>query len=225
MSKRSIYTKEQKYEILKEIELGNMPIENTCRKFNIHPETYRKWKFLYDNYGLEALEESKTWKRYSKELKEMAVLEYLNEQDSQINICRKYAISSDSVLRQWIKRYNSHKGLNTTQSRRDAVMTKGRNTDLKERIEIVEYCIAQNRDYHATSEIYAVSYQQVYQWVKKYEQLGKDGLVDRRGKTKLEFTQEDKEKIEIRKLIKDNERLRMENDFLKKLQEIGRRGY
>lgn len=89
---------------------------------------------------------------------------------------------------------------------------------------IVKYCINEDKDHHKTSDIYKVPYQQVYQWVRKYEESGESGLVDRRGKTKLELNKEDKEKIEISKLKKDNERLKMENDFLKKLQEIERRG-
>lgn len=225
MSKRSKYTKEQKYAILKEIELGQMSIEDYCKKFNISDKTYSNWRFLYETYGIESLEESKTWRRYSKQLKEKAVLEYLNGEDSQLNICRKYGISSDSVLRKWIKRYNSHKELNTTKGKVDAVMTKGRKTILEEKIEIAKYCINQNENYQETSETYEVSYQQVYQWVRKFEELGEDGLIDRRGKAKLELSLEDKEKIELRKLKNENERLRMENDFLKKLQELERRGY
>ncbi|RCW50878.1 helix-turn-helix domain-containing protein [Paenibacillus prosopidis] len=45
-------------------------------------------------------------------------------------------------------------------------MTKGRSTDWKERIDIVLYCLSQNRNYQATSEKYQVSYQQVYQWLR-----------------------------------------------------------
>ena len=225
MSKRSIYRKEEKYEILREIELRNMPIEAICNKFNISDTTYRTWRFLYDQYGLEALEESKTCKKYSSELKERAVLEYLEGKDTQVNICRKYRISSHSVLAKWIKIYNSHKGLNTTKDKEDAIMTKGRKTTLKERIEIAKYCIEHNKNYQESSEIYEVSYQQVYQWVRKFEELGEDGLIDRRGKAKVGLSLEDKEKIELRKLKKENERLRMENDFLKKLQELERRGY
>ncbi|MBU3098986.1 MULTISPECIES: helix-turn-helix domain-containing protein [Clostridium] len=46
-------------------------------------------------------------------------------------------------------------------------MTNRRGTSLKERIEIVYYCIAQNNDYKQTADVYNVSYEQVYQWVKK----------------------------------------------------------
>src|SRR5699024_2113527 len=155
-------------------------------------------------YGIESLEESKTWRRYSKELKEKAVLEYLNGEDSLVNICRKYAISSHSTLQRWIKRYNSHNELNTTKSRCDTVMAKGRKTSLEERIESAKYCINQNKNYQDTSKVYKVSYQQVYQWVRKFEELGEDGLIDRRGQPKLELSLEDKEKLEMRKLKKEN---------------------
>ena len=225
MSKRSRYTKEEKYEILKEIELRNMSIGDTCKKFNITYATYENWKFLYERYGVSSLEESKISNKYTEELKKMAVLESLSGEDSQVNICRKYQISSHSVLRRWIKRYNSHNELNTTEGKDDAVMTKGRKTDLKERIEIAKYCIKQDKDYQFTIKKYNISYGQVYQWVKKYEEFGDNGLVDRRGKEKLKVSQEDKIEIDMRKLKKDNERLKMENDFLKKLQELERRGY
>src|SRR5699024_2698021 len=115
--------------------------------------------------------------------------------------------------------------LNTTKSRCDTVMAKGRKTSLEERIEIAKYCINQNKNYQDTSKVYKVSYQQVYQWVRKFEELGEDGLIDRRGQAKLELSLEDKEKLEMRKLKKENERLRMENDFLKKLQELERGEY
>lgn len=123
MSQRSRYTKEEKYEILKEIELGNMNIEAVCEKFNISYSNYENWRYLYYNYGINSLEESRTWNKYFKELKELAVLEYLKGEDSKINICRKYKISSHSVLSRWIKRYNSHKKFKTTGGRKDDFMT------------------------------------------------------------------------------------------------------
>ncbi|TYP48715.1 helix-turn-helix domain-containing protein, partial [Thermosediminibacter litoriperuensis] len=48
-------------------------------------------------------------------------------------------------------------------------MTKGRNTTLEERIEIVKYCLEHNRNYIETAEKYQVSYQQVRSWVIKYD--------------------------------------------------------
>ncbi|HHX61975.1 MAG TPA: hypothetical protein GX707_14900 [Epulopiscium sp.] len=60
---------------------------------------------------------------------------------------------------------------------------------------------------------------------QKYEELGEDGLVDGRGKKKLELSQEDNIKTEMKELKKDTERLKIENDFLKKLQELERGGF
>lgn len=72
---------------------------------------------------------------------------------------------------------------------------------------------------------YEVSYQQVYQWVKKYEEMGESGLLDWRGHTKPveELTAEDELRLKIQRMERENERLRAENLFLKKLEEIERR--
>ena len=70
-----------------------------------------------------------------------------------------------------------------------------------------------------------MSYEQLYQWVRKYEGDGWDALSDRRGRGKSveELTLEEKMKLEMRRIEKENERLRAENAFLKKLEEIERR--
>jgi transposase len=62
-------------------------------------------------------------------------------------------------------------------------------------------------------------------WVKKFEAAGEEGLRDRRGRTKeeLELTVEEKLQLEIKRIERENERLRAENLFLKKLEEIERR--
>lgn len=103
-------------------------------------------------------------------------------------------------------------------------MTKGISTSWREKIEIVLYCIAHNKDYQNAAEVYNVSYQQIYQWVKKYELGGEETLKDRRGrkKTEEELTPEDRINLEMKKLKAENERLRAENAFLKKLEELER---
>lgn len=60
---------------------------------------------------------------------------------------------------------------------------------------------------------------------KKFEQSGELGLQDRRGLTKLEeeLSTEDKFRLELQRMERENERLRAENLFLKKLEEIERR--
>lgn len=61
--------------------------------------------------------------------------------------------------------------------------------------------------------------------MKKFEKFGELGLQDRCGCTKLEeeLSTEDKLRLEIQRMERENERLRAENLFLKKLEEIERR--
>jgi transposase len=63
-------------------------------------------------------------------------------------------------------------------------MAKGRKTTWNERIQIVLDCLGNGKDYKKTAETYEVSYQLVYQWVKKYENGGEEALKDKRVRKK-----------------------------------------
>ncbi|MED1796983.1 helix-turn-helix domain-containing protein, partial [Brevibacillus nitrificans] len=65
----------------------------------------------------------------------------------------------------------------------------------------------------------------VYQWVNKFEDGGQDALKDGRGrkKTPEELTEADQQKLKMKKMEYEIERLRAENAFLKKLEELERR--
>lgn len=145
MSNKNNYTAELKYHIVMEYIRGYVSVTDLCKAYEIAVSTFHDWKRRYEKYGLQGLEESKTFKEYSKELKESAVLDYLSGDYSLANVADKYELSGKTVLRNWIKRYNSHKELNTTGAKGDEVMTKRKNTSLKERIEIVKYCIQENK--------------------------------------------------------------------------------
>lgn len=60
-------------------------------------------------------------------------------------------------------------------------MTKGKKTTQQERVEIVAFCLEHGGDYLLTVKQFGVSYQQIYSWVRKYEEKGIDGLTDGRG--------------------------------------------
>ena len=162
-------------------------------------------------------------KKYSKELKMQAVQDYLTGKGSLQAICKKYNILSDCQLRDWIKWYNGHKEFKERSSTKGEIyMTKGRKTTQEERAEIVAFCIEHNKDYGLTVETYNVSYQQVYAWVRKYEEGGVDKLKDNRGRSKPvdEMTEVEKLKAEMRILEAKNRQLEIENAFIKKLQEL-----
>lgn len=105
-------------------------------------------------------------------------------------------------------------------------MKQGRKTTFEERVEIVNFTIAHDKDYQAAIEKYGISYQQVYSWVRKFEKDGSQGLLDRRGKgleSKLNLTPEEELQLKIKQLEERNRYLEMEVGLLKKLEEIRRR--
>ena len=55
------------------------------------------------------------------------------------------------------------------------------------------------KDYTITIEKYGVSYQQIYSWVRKYNEKGAEGLVDKRGKRKPESEMTELEKLRAEK--------------------------
>ena len=104
-------------------------------------------------------------------------------------------------------------------------MTKARKTTIEERIAIAKECIESGYNYGELAIKYQVSYQQVYNWVKKFTAEGEAGLEDRRGQRVVQQvprTPEEEYKIKIAQLEHENYLLRMERDLLKKVQEIER---
>ena len=161
--------------------------------------------------------------KYSKEMKLQAVKDYLNGECSYETLKEKYKLRSSTQLKNWVMWYNGHKEFKERSSAKGEIyMTKGRKTTQEERAEIVAFCIEHGKDYGLTVETFKVSYQQIYTWVKKYEEKGVNGLTDRRGKAKPEneLTEEDRLRQENKILqakIKDQE---MEIALLKKLREL-----
>lgn len=218
------YRAEEKLAIIKEIECGELGIMAAVYKNGISKTTLVKWRRRYEVYGIEGLEVQKGNRTYSAELKLQAVKDYLDGELSQYQIIDKYKIASRTQLSDWVKKYNSHSSLNAYNEGAKA-MTKRRSTTWQERLEIVQYCLIHNQDCGKTAEQHQVSYQQVYQWVKKYQNGGQDALQDGRGrkKTDEELTDVDRQQLAMKKLEVENERLRAEIAFLKKLEELERR--
>ena len=166
---------------------------------------------------------TRTNKKYSPELKIAAVKAYLSGEGSLREICKQFGILDTHTLRDWIMWYNGHKEIKRHNSAKGEIyMTKGRKTTQQERAEIVAFCIEHNKDYGLTVETYGVSYQQIYAWVCKYEESGVNGLKDNRGRTKPvdEMSEIEKLKAEMKILEAKNRQLEIENEFIKKLQEL-----
>ena len=166
---------------------------------------------------------SRKEKSYSAELKYQAVSDYLSGKGLLREICRKYKIRSTRQLRNWIKMYNSHTELKSYTG--GSRMTKGRSTTYEERIALVRECIEKGYNYGEIAEKYKVGYQQIYTWVKKYKEKGEAALKDHRGRHKKDYapqTEEERLKLEVAALKRQLYLAQMENDVLKKLQELER---
>lgn len=222
MSKKK-YTAEEKYRAVA------LSRESSTRalaqQYGIARRTLREWIAKYESMGIVGLQDAKEWTRRTEAEKHAAVLAYLESNQSLREVCKKFKIRSSAQLREWIKRYNGHEKLKSTNYGGGIHMTKGRSVTFEEKVEIVEFCIKNGKAYAETMKRYHVSYQQIYSWVRKYEATGVTALEDRRGKAKAasKLTDTDRLKAKIKLLEAQNKRLEMENDLLKKLEEIERR--
>ena len=228
MGRKPKYSKKTKLEIIKRFKDG----EGSAALANEYGlwgkggvSSIYKWVNKYNQIGEKAFDYNKKNKSYSKELKKAAINEYLEGKGSLEDIVNKYEISNHELLRKWIIKYNSHIEIMDYDPKPEVYMAESRKTTYEERIAIVEYCLKHENNFKETALQYGVNYSQVYTWVKKYKQQGEDGLLDRRGRKKLEseMTEEEKLKYQLKKLEAKNAYLEMENRALKKLEEIERR--
>lgn len=218
------YSPDFKWKVVQEYKKEGRILAAMTRKYGVHHSTIKEWERIVNKEGKNGLEVRRQ-KVYSKKLKQAAIKDYQSGIYSLREVTYKHDISSPSVLRKWIKDYNRHRDLRKRAEKRGISMTrKRRKTIQEERIKIVKAALQNEKDYQYTAELYGVSYQQVYQWVRKYEKDGWDGLEDRRGKPKPEsvLTTEEKLKRQLREREKENLRLQAEIDFLKKLEMMER---
>ena len=222
MSRRKL-TDEERIAAVQDVLNGNGGCKQIAPKYGINHETLRAYVRIALTEGIDAVKVSGSNRKYSVETKLQAVKEYLSLKSSLNEICAKYRIRNKSLLVRWISCYNSGKEFKEhTRSERRITMNKGRKTTKEERIEIVAFCIENGKNYGLTMEKFGVSYQQIYSWIRKYEENGVDGLNDRRGKSKPEdmLTEAGKLRKENKILQAKLKEMEMENKLLKKLREL-----
>ena len=225
MGRTSRFSKKLKLEIVKRYLKGE-GISFLANLYNIpnnHGRPILTWIKKYEIIGETAFDNSSTNKSYSKNFKEKVIKEYLEGKGSLEEIANKYNIQSPSIVMNWVKRYNEGIEIKDYVPKGDVYTMKSRKTTFEERLEIVDYALANS--VKEAADKYTVPYMNVYQWVKKYNECGEDGLKDNRGRRssngpKKELTLEEKQAIEIEKLKRELERERMVNEVLKKNLEI-----
>ncbi len=202
---------------------GQGSLRTLGKEYGVSRKSVDDWVRKYREHGAHAFQIKKGNTSYSWDFKIKCIEAVLRGEGSIDDIVAKYNISAKHVLQGWIKRYNANKELKDYNPKQEVYMADARRkTTLEERKEIVEYCIAHEKDYKGTAVFYEVSYNQVYTWVKKYLSEGEDGLVDRRGHHKT-----DDEVDELERLRRENLRLKrqleerdMLVELLKKVKEF-----
>ncbi|MDR2023856.1 MAG: helix-turn-helix domain-containing protein [Hungatella sp.] len=226
MGRKAKFSSVTKIEVVLRCLSGKTSAYHEAKLLGINRYRVLEWISLYQSLGATGLNTTSKNTAYSVDAKRNAVLDYLNGEGSYLHICKKYGIRSTRQLRNWILKYNGHMELKASGTGGKPIMTKGRKTTFDERVEIVQYCIAHEHNYAETADKYQVSYQQARNYTIKYEDVGVNGLLDRRGKRKTEAEMSELEKLraENKILRAEKERAEMEVSFLKKLEEIeGRR--
>ena len=223
MSRKSKIDPTEKVKIVERLLADEISVSEATRLTDVDKASIRRWRNLYLADGPTALMAQRNNKVYSQELKLQAVHEYLDGKSSQADIVQKYHLRSSRQLRDWINVYTTHGEIKSRGSGGGSYMRKARQTTPEERLEIVQDCLADNKNYGATALKYNCSYQQVRNWVLRYEKMGSAGLEDRRGRragTQPARTPEEELRDKIAELEQRNRDLQMENDLLKKVREL-----
>ena len=223
MSRKSKIDPVEKVKIIERVLADEISATEAARLIGVDRSSIRDWRNLYLSDGPSALMVQSNNKTYSKELKLQAVQEYLDGKSSQRDIAKKYHLRSSRQLRNWIKVYTTHGEIKSRTSGGGSYMRKARSTTPEERLAIVQDCLANDKNYGAMALKYQCSYQQVRNWVKRYEEMGSAGLEDRRGHrvgTMPSRTPEEEMRDKIAELERRNRDLQMENDLLKKVREL-----
>lgn len=228
MGRNPKYSKELKLKIVKRYLKGEST-SYLAKEYNLLTKgidrEIRSWANKYEVFGESAFDYSSKNKSYSKELKLQVIRDYINGIDSMENLANKYNVTNRGIVRKWIIKYNKGIEIKDYDPKSEVYTMKARKTTLEERLEIINYVLANDNDYKGAADKYNVPYASVYQWVLKYNKYGENSLKDRRGRPSSfkhikELTLEEKQAIEIEKLKRELEREKMINEVLKKNIEI-----
>lgn len=186
--------------------------------------TFYSYYLKFMEHGMAGLESSRKNNSYSQAFKENIVQEYFQTDCSIIGLARKYNIPAPSTVKKWIIKYNEGEQIRDCRPKPEVYTMKGQKKAHQEKMTIVKDFLETGMSYKETAAKHQVSYNNVYSWVKKYQQFGPDGLIDSRGRRKPDTIQTEEKKLrtENAALKARNEYLETENIAFKKLKEVER---
>ena len=155
--------------------------------------------------------------KYSNEFKLEVVKYYLEGHHSRAGTARKFGMPSSTPLKEWIKKYQEHGPEGLIKQQKSSYSGEFKQN-------VVEYM----HDNHLSATQTAIHFRLqtpiVLKWERIYYEEGPQGLYkERRGRNKNMSSKPRKKKLskEVEEdLIAENQRLRMENEYLKKLNAL-----
>jgi transposase len=156
--------------------------------------------------------------KYSSELKLKVVEYYLNNHGGYEATANYFNIPSFTAVKKWVKKYQEHgiKGLLKNQK-------KSYSGEFKQNV--IEYIHKTHLSYQETAIHFNIAGAEVInKWERIYYEEGPQGLyIERRGRSKNMSSKPKKKNLNKKveeDLIAENQRLRMENEYLKKLNAL-----
>ena len=217
MSKRVKFTPEQKMFLVLKFRELNISLSEFCRQFNVERTAIHRWSIKYDNEGFNALKEKTKNIKYSSHTLINSVYDYLSGKFSMLEIVKKYNLSGDSVLRNWLKWYNTPKWYIKVEE----FMAREKISKDK-KIELVLQYVNKEQTAKEIAIKNNISEGQLRDWARKYKKHGEQKLTDKRGIRKEEAELSEKEILERKnkELEEKNKRLEAELLLIKKLIEL-----
>lgn len=215
MNKRVKFTAEEKmFFVLKFREL-NISLLAFCRLYSVESTAIHRWSIKYDHGGLEKLEEIKIKTLYSSHTLINSVQDYLTGEFSMLQIVKKYNLCGDSLLRKWLKWYNTPKwNIKIGEFMAREKISKD------DKIKMVLQNINENKSVKKIATENNISEGQLRDWIRKYKLSGEGVLEDNRGlkKDESQLSNEEILKKRNKELEDKNRRLEAELLLIKKLR-------
>ena len=155
--------------------------------------------------------------KYSNEFKLEVVKYYLEGHHSRAGTARKFGMPSSAPLKEWIKKYQEHGPEGLIKQQKSSYSGEFKQN-------VVEYM----HDNHLSATQTAIHFRLqtpiVLKWERIYYEEGPQGLYkERRGRSRNMESKPKKKKLDKQveeDLIAENQHLKMENEYLKKLNAL-----
>lgn len=224
MNKRVKYTAKQKEFFVLKFKKLNWSYAKFFSVYKVDRTALKRWTMKYELNGIDGLYEVRVKNKYSAETLVNSVKDYLTGHFTLKDIVIKYNLTSDSVLRNWLKWYNV-----PTKWKKKVEDFMAREKLSKEfKIKLVLQCIEERKKTTRVAAENNVSAGQLRDWIRAYKLSGEAALEDNRGSKKdpaelMELSEVEILKLKIKELEKELKEVKGLRAIEKKLEELGRR--